>query len=87
MVAKILELLLAVLIVTQVLIPIIRGTPWFPSFRRRYKVVSEIEHAKERLQEAQLEETLDELREAEKLIQNKHQKEKEEKTNAIHEES
>jgi hypothetical protein len=51
-------------IITQVIIPLIRGTPLFPAFRRRRqsKLIGELEHAKQDLVEDDIEEQVHQLR-------------------------
>ena len=47
---------------TQILIPLLRGTPFFPVFRRERKLVEELTRAKEEVRNAELEETIDATR-------------------------
>lgn len=47
--------LLALLLVFQVLIPLMRGTPVFPLFRREHKLHRRLEEVKEDVREARVE--------------------------------
>ena len=59
------ECVLVLGVITQVVIPLIRGTPLFPTFKRRRqsKLIGELEHAKQDLVEDDIEEQVTHLRE------------------------
>jgi uncharacterized membrane-anchored protein YhcB (DUF1043 family) len=62
-------ILLAYGLVTQVVIPLQRGTLLFPAFRKRRKLEQKVEEVKEKLDEVKIEKTVEE-------IQNQIEKEK-----------
>jgi hypothetical protein len=61
-VLEILSALLVILVViTQVLIPLFRKTPFFPAFRSRSSIEAELEVARQQVRIAELENERDEL--------------------------
>lgn len=66
---RLLEVLAAILVLSEVIIPFFRGTPLCPSFRRvkEKELISELEHVRQDLVE-------DELREKVEALKAEHQK-------------
>lgn len=62
-IARLIEVALAILIVTQILLPLIFDTPMWPMLRRRKQgqLMSKLEHAKQDLAEDELEEEIERL--------------------------
>lgn len=61
--APILAVLVVAVLVSQCLIPELLGTPWFPKFRRVYKLREEVSQVAEQQVEKTLEQHLAEMRE------------------------
>lgn len=51
--------ILLLFVITQIIVPLFRGTPFFPFFRNERKLVSDLERAREDLVEAGLEEQIE----------------------------
>lgn len=65
-VRPLLELLLILLVIFEVLVPLIQGRPLFPLFRRRRstQLLQELEHARQDLDEDDIEDQVTKLRAA-----------------------
>lgn len=61
--APLLAVLVVAFLVSQCLIPELLGTPWFPKFRRVYKLREEVSQVAEQQVEKTLEQHLAEMRE------------------------
>ncbi len=55
----VLTVIILVLLATQILVPLFRGTPFFPVFRRERRLVKDLTEAREEVQDAELEEHID----------------------------
>ena len=64
MLVRILEYLAAIFVVTQIAIPFMRGTVYFPLFRQEQKILSEMEHVRQELLEENLERDLQVLKQS-----------------------
>lgn len=71
-VAVILLILLAALVVlTQIIIPFVKGTPYFPWFRHKHSLTKELTEAEEDVQLAELENEIAERQEKAKQLRKK----------------
>lgn len=83
--ARLLEALIVVTIFFEVIVPLVRGTPVFPIFRRRRegKLQVELEHAKQDLVEDDIEDQVKRFREEHALRHPKVEEPVQEKKNQV----
>lgn len=55
-------LLLLLFLITQIIIPLCRGTSWYPIFRREAKLQKDISQVKQAIVERQMEEDLEKFK-------------------------